>query len=414
MSESYTFKIPENTINIDSSKQMTEAYSGVSKERPTICFATMCKNEEHCIRETLESVYKYIDYWVVGDTGSTDRTCEIVTEFFKEKNIPGELHVDEWVGFDKNKTKLFNYCYKKADYILHLDADDLLDGDFSFTKEDGGCLQYHSWARRGEKSSFRYKILLMFYNHVHWKFCGVAHTTIRCLDSYSLKETGDLTHKNFVMISRDSGARANDPEKYKKDALRLTDQFFDTLIDDPDSLNNRSVFYTAQSYNDCSDLINSARWYSLYLKLQNTWFEEQYESHLKLASIFQRLDRSVKQVEDHFFKAMAIVPDRAEAYMYLGKYYNEKKMWEKGYEMLKKGMNTDYSVVKTKYFLFLNEKAYGKYLIDELAVSCYWTGRFQESVDFIKSIIDDPDMVNHRERLEKNIQFAVEAMEKNK
>ena len=36
--------------------------------RPTICFATMCKNEEHCIRETLESVYKYIDTWVVHDT----------------------------------------------------------------------------------------------------------------------------------------------------------------------------------------------------------------------------------------------------------------------------------------------------------------------------------------------------------
>ena len=57
--------------------------------KPTICFASMCKNEEHCIQETLESVYKYIDTWVVCDTGSTDRTCEIVTNFFKEKNIPG-------------------------------------------------------------------------------------------------------------------------------------------------------------------------------------------------------------------------------------------------------------------------------------------------------------------------------------
>jgi hypothetical protein len=23
-------------------------------KKPTICFATMCKNEEHCIRDTLE------------------------------------------------------------------------------------------------------------------------------------------------------------------------------------------------------------------------------------------------------------------------------------------------------------------------------------------------------------------------
>jgi len=29
-----------------------------TSNKPTICFATMCKNEEHCIQETLESVYK--------------------------------------------------------------------------------------------------------------------------------------------------------------------------------------------------------------------------------------------------------------------------------------------------------------------------------------------------------------------
>ena len=56
----------------------------VLQEKKTICFATMCKNEEHCIKDTLESVYKYIDYWVVHDTGSTDNTIQIVTEFFAE------------------------------------------------------------------------------------------------------------------------------------------------------------------------------------------------------------------------------------------------------------------------------------------------------------------------------------------
>ena len=94
MTEIYSFEIPENTINLNTiinNKIIDEPVSYTKKGKPTICFATMCKNEEHCIRETLKSVYKYIDYWVVEDTGSTDRTCEIVTEFFKEKNIPGEL-----------------------------------------------------------------------------------------------------------------------------------------------------------------------------------------------------------------------------------------------------------------------------------------------------------------------------------
>ena len=66
------------------------------EKKPTLSFITMCKNEEHIIEKTLESVYKYIDYWIVCDTGSTDNTCEIVKNFFNKKNIPGELFIDEW------------------------------------------------------------------------------------------------------------------------------------------------------------------------------------------------------------------------------------------------------------------------------------------------------------------------------
>src|SRR5437899_13080102 len=107
-----------------------------TKNRPSICFATMCKNEEHCIRHTLESVYRYIDAWVVCDTGSTDSTCDIVRDFFNEKNIPGELFVDEWVGFDVNKTLMMKRAYDRSDYVMHLDADDLLVGEFRFENTD--------------------------------------------------------------------------------------------------------------------------------------------------------------------------------------------------------------------------------------------------------------------------------------
>src|SRR5258708_39562065 len=98
----------------------------VTTARPSICFATMCKNEEHCIRQTLESVYKFIDTWVVCDTGSTDRTCEIVRDFFRERNIPGELFVDAWTGFDVNKTLMMSRAYNRSDYVMHLDADSTL------------------------------------------------------------------------------------------------------------------------------------------------------------------------------------------------------------------------------------------------------------------------------------------------
>ena len=124
--------VQENSISNFSLKNMDIIECVKYKTRPTICFITMCKNEQHCIQNTLESVYKYIDYWVVCDTGSTDRTCEIVTEFFKTKDIPGELFVNEWRSFHENKSIMFEKGYNKSDYLLHFDADDIFDAQIVF------------------------------------------------------------------------------------------------------------------------------------------------------------------------------------------------------------------------------------------------------------------------------------------
>jgi len=136
-----------------------------NNKKLTICFATMCKNEEHCIRDTLESVYKYIDTWVVHDTGSTDNTCNIITEFFKEKGIPGELYCEEWKGFDYNKTKMFEKCYGKSDYILHIDADDLLLGDFKFDVDS----TYDSYYLTTKRQSLTYNCIILWRNTLKWK-----------------------------------------------------------------------------------------------------------------------------------------------------------------------------------------------------------------------------------------------------
>jgi glycosyltransferase involved in cell wall biosynthesis len=293
----WRIKTPVNgTLEMQIDNIWTPIYNLKKKDtkKPTICFATMCKNEEHCIRETLESVYKYIDYWVVHDTGSTDKTCEIVKAFFEEKNIPGELFIEEWQGFDVNKTKLFERCYKKTDYILHLDADDLLCGNFSFTSEDTGYLKYLITTKRGGAV---YKCSVIFNNSVHWKLLGVAHTLIKNTDNpESLPNTKDLSDRDFYYESRDTGKRSEDPEKYLKDALRLKDQFYRTLLDDEDNLNSRSVFYMAQSYFDQGMYLESAQYYSLYTKLKNTWIEEEFESNLRIITCFIKLKYKIEKI----------------------------------------------------------------------------------------------------------------------
>lgn len=392
LEDGLVFQIPQNG-------SLRGQYEG----RPTICFATMCKNEAHCIRETLESVAKYIDFWVVADTGSTDNTLAVIQEFFLGCNIPGKLFQHEWTGFDVNKTIMFSKARGICDYILHLDADDLLVGDFSFSKQDAGKDRYYFNTKRGANN---YKSIVLWNGRLQWKWCGVAHTTVKCLDQPAGGLTsGDLSDRPFFHHSRDTGSRSHDPEKYYKDALKLQDQFFKTLVHDPDNLNNRSVFYTAQSYYDSHRWEEASRWYALYTRLKNNWYEEEFESYLRIGHCMRQQNLDTPLIEEYYIKAITLIPERAEGYYHLGRWLNSIKEWQKAYDMLLIALGKNFAQCQQKYTLFVNRNCYDNYVKDEIAVSCYWLGRKKEGIEYTEHLLNEPDFAIHRERLLKNITY---------
>lgn len=377
-------------------KQITP--TKVIKDGPTMCFATMCKNEEHCIQNTLESVYKHIDYWVVCDTGSTDRTCEIVKNFFEEKGISGELHVDEWVGFDHNKSLMMERAKDKTDYVLHLDADDLLINGLDFGKNDIGDDAYFMNVTRG---TLKWMALIIFNNRLTWKFCGVAHTTIKCKEKESFT-TKDISNRNSYVSGEGIGSRAFDPKKFLYDAEKLKKQFFDTLLSDPDDLNSRSAFYTGQSYQDYGMLEDAIKWYRLYTKLNVTWFEEIFECNMRIAYCMMKLNYKLSDIESQMSLAINIEPDRAEPYYFMGKHCNEIGEYEKAYNYLRAAKSRDYKSVKEKYRLFIQETMYGIYNNDELSVACFWSDRFDEGYKYLLEILNDERFSSSKDRLLTN------------
>jgi tetratricopeptide (TPR) repeat protein len=372
----------------------------------TICFITMCKNEEHCIKETLESVYKYIDYWIVCDTGSTDNTCNIVNEFFKEKNIPGELFVDEWKGFDKNKTLMFERAYNKTDYVLHLDADDFFVGNFNkylidMDKKDKYLFNY-------TRGSSKFLATSLYNNRVRWMYLGVAHNIIKCLDKSNPTTSNILVTDDLYVDNNERGARKFDPNKYINDALKLKEQFFETLYEDPHDLNNRSIFYTAQSYMDAGYLKEAIQWYTLYTKLRENWSEELFESNVRIGRCMIGLQFDKEKIIRQFEKAIKIFPDRAEPYFILGVYLNQKSDCTLGYKYLREAKNKDLNEVLKKYVLFVNIYDYGKYVNDELSVACFWTNRGKEGFNLLNEIINDNEFTHIKKRLLKNKQHFID------
>ena len=78
-------------------------------------------------------------------------------------------------------------------------------------------------------------------------------------------------------------------------------------------------------------------------------------------------------------------------------------MQEKAYELFMKALDKKYDEIKDKYRLFIRPKMYGKYIYDELSVSCYWTNRFDEGKKYLEKIINDPDFQQHKERFLDNL-----------
>jgi len=380
----------------------------MGKKTPTFCLATVCKNEESCIQRLLESVCEFIDYWVIVDTGSTDRTCEIIQKFFDEKGIPGELHHDEWVSMGHNKTRMMAYAKDKSDYLIHIDSDDYMVGKLDpgdFTSD------HHVFLWRASRGKGTYKAFVGFDNRLTWKFSGVAHTIIRCVETPGFK-TLDLYDRSYHVVSvEEGGARSFDPDKYYKDALKLQKQFFDSLLDDSEELLNRSIFYTAQSYLDCGKTEEALKWYRLYTKVTGGWIEEYFESEMRIARCMMILGWDLEKITDQMEKAIQMFPDRSEPLYILGKYCNDVGRCDLGYQYLKKAKSKSFLDIKDKYFLFFRPNMYGIYLNDELSISCYWTGRYQEGYEYLMEIVDNEEFSEHQERLLQNKKHFQDAMQ---
>jgi glycosyltransferase involved in cell wall biosynthesis len=101
---------------------------------PKLALNMIVKNESKIITRLFDSLAGIIDCYCICDTGSTDNTVQLITEYFAARDIPGRVIVEPFKNFEHNRTFALHACKDAAntgdtyaDYILLMDADMVLE-----------------------------------------------------------------------------------------------------------------------------------------------------------------------------------------------------------------------------------------------------------------------------------------------
>lgn len=345
-----------------------EAKSTAPK-KPRVCLDMIVKNESAVIEQCLNSVKHWIDYWVICDTGSTDGTQEIIQRVMK--GYPGELHERPWVDFAHNRNEALDYAREKGDYILLIDADEILKEPPNYIRPtlDKDC---YAICVKNPMASSVYQRGYLLGMHVDWKWKGVLHEGLVSEKAKSCGIMNDL----LLDYNTKGGARTRDPNKYKKDVA----VFLKALETEPD--NSRYMYYLGQSYHCDGDYENALETFRKRITMGGEDGEVYYSLYM-IATLEDHFEYPIESVVDSYCKAYTYRPTRAEPVFRLAQYYNRIKDFQKGYMMSRLAMSIPEPVDMVNMEKWIYE--YGA--LSEMAHSAFWLGRILEAGDCYEKLL---------------------------
>ena len=372
--------------------------------KQTIALCMIVKDEADVIERCFDSVKDFVDYYVICDTGSTDGTPELVKNYLQKHGLEGEVHHHAWVDFGHNRSLAFDLGEGKSDYILTLDADEVIapyaDDEpnlFSKITELPELTADRIYITTVLGSS-RYQRHQLFKNGLNWKWLQPVHEVCNSDEIQSQATLDDLC----VFASTQDGGRSKDGKKFLRDAC-LFEKF---LIDNP--TNERSWFYLAQTYGDAGNYKRALEATEEYLKLA-WWDQEIYIAKLRKARWNLNLTDSIEECTTDYLEAYSVIPTRLEALFDLVRYYSRKDKWHQAMLFGKAGLGVEYPGKET---LFIERDIYTWQFKDLVSVACFYAGDQELGVKLVLELLDSPHLPeDQRERVEGNLkQFEVKEL----
>jgi len=346
----------------------------------TISLVMIVKNEEKVLERSIQSVAPIIDEFIIVDTGSSDKTKDIIKKYGKVLELPFTNYVD---------TKNEALKLATSDYIILLDADEyVVSGvDKLRTYADSQlveCVSAQIIEGNDRVIANAYFRNRMWRNDGKWKYEGPGVHEVLC-------GPGPIIYDKEIKVRHDHSHRE------KEDIEIVTQRFWsyteilkNFLKDHPND--GRALFYLARTYKDLGKTSTAITIYEKYLELNTDFIDERWQAAYDIAQCYKsegEYDKAMIFCE----KAVTIDSRRAEAYNLKGFMYYSMQDWEKAIECYEKSLEQKFPEDVT---LFINPQEYDQIPLDNISICYDRVGRYKEARECMKKCLDVSQAVDMR------------------
>lgn len=248
----------------------------------SISLCMIVKDEEDIIGRCLDSVKDIVDEIIIVDTGSTDKTKDIV------KKYTDKIYDFQWID-DFSKAR--NYSFSKAtkEYILWLDADDVilkkdkdlfLDLKKNLNKDvDIVMMKYNLAYDEEGNPTFSYNRERLLKNNKGYEWISPIHEVI-C-------PTGNVIYYDIAISHK----------KEKKEYTKRNLNIFKKMIKENIKLDARQQYYYARELYYHAMYQEAIVEFEKFFNMKEAWIENKISACIELSNCYKSINQNEKALK---------------------------------------------------------------------------------------------------------------------
>lgn len=329
----------------------------------TLSLCMIVKNEEDTLENCLSSSHTLFDEIIIVDTGSLDKTKEIA------KKYTSKIYDFKWED-DFSKARNFSFSKATKDYIMWLDADDiileedlkkLIDLKQNLTPDiDMVMLKYNMGNSKNSLSYFRERI---FKRENNYLWISPIHEVIIPTGNVIYRDNIAITHNK--LHSKDSKRNLRIFEKMKKDNV-----VFDA----------RQTFYFARELSYAKRYDEAILEYTNFLSKEDAWIENVISAYIDLHYIYLEKE-DIPKAMSCLFKTFEYDMPRAEVCCHIASIFIQKGNYKIAIYWYKEALKCKYDISSGGFF---SQDYYDFIPYIQLCVCYYNIGDISKAIHYNK------------------------------